>query len=155
MFARGDAMTSYGLDQAGEDMKALRTHCGHGDPTAAVAFARIVERLTQGMSAREFASRPEVLAFVFTGLSALRDWVFNTTYSPSAPDASNAFGHFCCTLRSRLMECNGSDSCSHPEEVDGFDLWRLFNEEFVPVVRSISKSGDAETNLCFLHASQQ
>lgn len=143
-------MTTYDLDCAKDDMLSVREHCGHGDPTAAVAFVRIVKRLTQGMSVDDFASSPELMAFVFTGIYSLRDWVFNTHYNPRDRESDELFRSFETSLRARLMQCNGGESYVIPENLDGHALWEYFAQELIPVVDAITKCGDAKTDLSFL-----
>ena len=144
----------YSLEHAHKDMLEVREHCGYADPTAAVAFAIIVKRLTQGVSAEDFARRPQLMAFVFTGLFELRDWVFNSAYEPSADGARTVFRAFDSDLRYRLMECNGDNNYGEPKDIDGRCLWALFFDDFIPVVEGIVRCGDAKTDLSFLRAHQ-
>jgi hypothetical protein len=137
-------------EQAEVAMAAVREHCGHGDPSAAIAFAEISNRLMAAMVPSDFTAQPRVVAFVFTGLYSLRDWVFNTGYRPSMATAQSIFGDFSAGLRLRLLQCNGSDSYSRPDNVNALALWDFYHHEFLPVVAALRFTGDAKTDLGFL-----
>jgi hypothetical protein len=140
----------YTSKDAEMDLAAVRKHCGLSDPSAAVAFAQIANRLLEGLSPSDFAVRESVMVFVFTGLYRLRDWVFNTCYNPSAEDARIIFRHFDLGLRLELSECNEYGSLTCPKNIDPQALWDLFHNKFLPVVAAIQAAGDAETDLDFL-----
>ena len=147
-------MRSYSLHDAQRDMLAVEQNCGYSDPTAAVAFARIVKQLTQNMSEDDFSSQPQLMAFVFEGLFSLRDWVFNTGYRPSAKEACETYCRFEPCLRLRLRQCNGQDSYVYPQDVDGQRLWHFFYDEFLPVAEAVRSCGDATTDLSFLRQGE-
>ncbi|MBP7830678.1 MAG: hypothetical protein KA248_12250 [Kiritimatiellae bacterium] len=140
----------YSCDDAATDMEAVRKCCGYGDPSAAVAFAEIVDRLVADLAPSEFARQPQVVAFVFTGLFSLRDWVFNSHYRPSTDKARKVFRSFDGELRLRLSQCNAGGSYSEPDNVDPFALWDFYHNEFLPVVAALRSTGDAKTSLDFL-----
>lgn len=140
----------YTCEDAEIDFAATQKHCGYGDPTAAVAFAQIVNRLLAGLTPSDFASRPQAAAFIFTGLSLLRGSVFSSSYHPSTERARTVVRPFGLDLRGRLLECNGYGGVSCPDNVDPQALWVLFHEEFLPVVAAVQAAGDAKTDLSFL-----
>ena len=140
----------YTCEDAEIDLAAVRKHCGYGDPTAAIAFSQIGNRLLVGMTPSDFVVRPQVAAFIFAGLSSLREWVFSSSYRPGTEVARAVFRPFDLDLKRRLHECNGYGGVSCPAKVDPQALWGLFHDEFLPVVAAVQAAGDAKTDLSFL-----
>lgn len=140
-------MCDYSLDDARRDMEIVRERCGYADPTAAVAFADIATRLMRDMSIDDFEKQVPLVEFIFTEIFCLRDWVFDTSYVPSEKTAHDIFQSFESGLRAYLMKCNGIDKYFPPKNVDGKCVWRLFHNEFLPVIDAIRSSKDAVNDL--------
>jgi hypothetical protein len=149
----------YTCEDAERDLEAAheRFHdLRQPDPTLAVAFAEIVNRLLAGLSPSDFADQPQIVAFVFKGLFSLREPVFNSGCIPRTEPARTLVSRFRNRLRARLMECNagGTGGYCVPDNVNPLALWDYYHKEFLPVVAALRSTGDAKSDLSFLLTRQ-
>ena len=137
-------MPIYSTINAEDDFRLVLQQCPYRDPTPALAFSRIVAKLTAGMNKDVFSSDTDIIKFVYFGLWSLRDPVFQG-FCPSDEQTARTFETLRMSYRRHLYECTdrflGAERCSHSlnddTNVDDNALWHHLVHRFLPVVKAI------------------